>query len=42
MCKHCRFSEREGDSLMCRWNPKLRRYANQSCERWEREPGIEG
>ena len=41
-CCHCRYSEREGDALMCRLNPKLRRYANQWCEAWEREPGIEG
>ena len=41
-CMHCRFSEREDDALLCRLEPKLKRYANQWCQRWEREPGIEG
>jgi hypothetical protein len=40
--EHCRFSERDGDTLLCRLKPTLRRYANRACEHWEREPGIEG
>ena len=41
-CAHCRYSEREGEFLMCRLHPTLRRYANYACRDWEREPGIEG
>lgn len=41
-CKHCCFSERDGDALLCRREPALRHYANRGCEHWEREPGIEG